>query len=194
VRAAVGAAAARLLLHLLVVLVLGAPGILFAATPIPEPSPAVGRVVYRAAKVASFESLGVTMIACRHRDPGPRMITIEFYATNGTRVPVFGPTGLQRWEPGKKLLFVSDPTYFHKRDVVDMRVGHLAAGTARIVSDARILHCRGQIRFDPGAGRPSYMRSIGLYRVSPGATPPSVEWWEGAPTATPEPSPSRVAR
>ena len=186
-RAAVRGAVVRLLLQLLV------PGVVLAATPVSEPSPAVGRVVYRATKVASFESLGVTMIACRHRDPGPRMISLEFFDADGKRVSVFGPTALQRWEPGKKLLFVSDPTYFRNRDVIDMRLGHLSTGTARIVSDARILHCRGQIRFDPGVGRPSSMRSIGLYRVTPGATPPSVEWW-GSASPSPAPSPAPAAR
>ena len=67
------AAVVCVLLRLLV------PGAVLAATPVPEPSPAVGRVVYRATRVASFESLGVTMIACRHRDPGPRMIAVEFF-------------------------------------------------------------------------------------------------------------------
>lgn len=191
-RAAVGAAALRLLFQLIL------PGIALGATPIPEPSPAVGRVVYRATKVASFESLGITMIACRHRDPEPRMIAVEFFEPDGKRVSLFGPNGLPRWAPGKKLLFVSDPTYFRHRDVIDMRVAHLPDGTARIVSDARILHCRGKIRFDAGVGRPSYMRSIGLYRVTPGATPPSVEWWganaDGGASPTPEPAPAPAAR
>jgi len=180
----VRAAVVCVLLRLLV------PGAVLAATPVPEPSPAVGRVVYRATRVASFESLGVTMIACRHRDPGPRMIAVEFFDPAGKRVTLFGPNGTQSWAPGKKLLFVSDPTYFRARDVMDMRVSHLAGGTARVVSDARILHCRGKIRFDPGARRASYTRSIGLYRVTPGAIPPSVEWWEAGPSPAPSPAPA----
>ncbi len=146
------------------------------ATPMAEPSPAAGRVVYRASRVASFESLGVTMIACRHRDPGPRMLAVEFFDAQGKPVTLFGPSLVPRWLPGKKLLFVSDPTYFRNRDIIDMRVAHLASGTARIISDARILHCRAKMRFDAGAGRPSYVRGVGLYRAGVGATPVPVEW------------------
>jgi len=144
------------------------------ATPVPEPSPAVGRVAYHASKVASFESLGVTMIACRHRDPAPRMVSVEFFDPAGNRVALFGPNTIPSWAPGKKLLFVSDPTYFPKRDIIDMRVGHLSGGTARIVSDARAIHCIAKIRFDAGVGRPSYIRSVGLYRE--GRAPAPVDW------------------
>ena len=149
-----------------------------APTPIPEPSPAFGRVVYRASKAASFESLGVSMIACRHRDPAPRTLGVEFYDRLGKKVSLFGPNVIPNWPAGKKIVFVSDPTYFKNRvDVIDVRVGHLADGTARIISDARVIHCLGKIRFDPGAFAKSYSRSLGLYREGVGATPVPVVWW-----------------
>jgi hypothetical protein len=146
-------------------------------TPIPEPSPAFGRVVYRASKAASFESLGISVIACRHRDPGPRTVGVEFFDRRGNKVGVFGPHVIPDWPPGKKIVFVSDSTYFKNRGVIDVRVGHLADGTARIISDARVIHCLAKIRFDPGARLKSYSRSMGLYREGVGATPVPVEWW-----------------
>lgn len=176
-RTAIGAAALSLLAALIAASTAARaaePSPAAVATPVPEPSPAVGRVVYRASKVASFESLGVTMIACRHRDPAPRMISVEFFDQAGNRVALFGPNTIPSWAPGKKLLFVSDPMYFQKRDVIDMRVGHLSGGTARIVSDARAIHCLAKIRFDAGVGRPSYIRSVGLYRE--GRAPAPVDW------------------
>lgn len=176
-RTAIGAAALSLLAGLVAASTAARaaePSPAAVATPVPEPSPAVGRVVYRASKVASFESLGVTMIACRHRDPAPRMISVEFFDQAGNRVALFGPNTIPSWAPGKKLLFVSDPMYFQKRDVIDMRVGHLSGGTARIVSDARAIHCLAKIRFDAGVGRPSYIRSVGLYRE--GRAPAPVDW------------------
>jgi len=179
VRTAIGAAALSLLAGLIAASTAARavePSPAAVTTPVPEPSPAVGRVAYHASKVASFESLGVTMIACRHRDPAPRMISVEFFDPAGNRVTLFGPNTIPSWAPGKKLLFVSDPTYFQKRDIIDMRVGHLSGGTARIVSDARAIHCIAKIRFDAGAGRPSYIRSVGLYRERPGATPAPVDW------------------
>src|SRR5204862_8170384 len=48
-------------------------------SPVPEPPPPFGHVVYRAARVAGFESLGITMIACRHRDPVPRRFAVQFF-------------------------------------------------------------------------------------------------------------------
>jgi hypothetical protein len=145
-------------------------------TPIPEPQPPFGRVVYRASKAASFESLGISMIACRHRDQGPRTLGVEFFDRLGRKVSVFGPSVVPNWPPNKKIVFVSDPTYFKHRDVIDVRVSHLADGTARIISDAHVIHCRAKIRFDPGAGAKSYSRSMGLYREGVGATPVPVGW------------------
>jgi hypothetical protein len=145
-------------------------------TPVPEPPPAFGRVVYRASKVGSFESLGVPVIACRHRDPAPRTIGVEFFDRLGRKVLVFGANVIPNVPRGKKIVFVSDATYFPKRDVVDVRVGHFGDGTARIISDARIIHCLARMRFDPGALTPSYWRSAGLYREGVGATPVRVDW------------------
>jgi hypothetical protein len=145
-------------------------------TPVPEPPPAFGRVVYRASKAASYESLGVPMIMCRHRDHGARTIAVEFFDRLGKKVSVFGPTVVPNVPPDKKIVFVSDAMHFPKRDVINMRVGHFTDGTARVVSDARIIHCMAKMRFDPGALAKTYWRSMGLYRPTIGATPAPVDW------------------
>ncbi len=145
-------------------------------TAVPEPPPSFGRVAYRASKAASFESLGVAMIACRHRDPQPRRIGVEFFDYLGRKVALFGPGVAFPWPPGKKIVFVSDNTYFLGREVIDMRVSHFSEGTARIISDARIIRCLAKMRFDPGARAKSYLRGVGLYREGVGATPVPVQW------------------
>ena len=60
---------------------------------------AVRRVIYRAAKVAGFESLGVTMIACRHRDPVPRRFAVQFFDRAGRQVSTFGNVAARRRRP-----------------------------------------------------------------------------------------------
>lgn len=145
-------------------------------TPVPLPPPPFGHVVYRASRAGSYESLGVPVIACRHRDPGPRKIGVEFFERLGKKVGVFGPDTLPNVPPGKKVIFVSEAGHYRNRDVVVVRVGHFGDGTARVVSDARIIHCMARMRFDPGALAPTYWRSMGLYREGTGATPVPVEW------------------
>jgi hypothetical protein len=145
-------------------------------TPVPEPPPTVGRVVYRASKVGSYESLGVPVVACRHRDPVPRTIAVEYFDRLGKTVRLFGANVVPNVGRGKKIVFVSDVTYYRNRDVIDMRVAHFVDGTGRVLSDARIIHCMAKMRFDPGALHPTYWRSMGLYRAGAGATPVPVEW------------------
>jgi hypothetical protein len=53
---------------------------------------------------------------------------------------------------------------FVGRDVLNLRLGHLAVGTARVVSDAVIVHCIGKMRMDAGPRSPSYRDEIGLVR------------------------------
>src|SRR5262249_11496735 len=65
---------------------------------------------------------------------------------------------------GKKVLFVTDGLPFAGRDVLNLRLAHLALGTARVVSDARVLRCIGKMRMDGGARTPSYRDEIGLVR------------------------------
>lgn len=145
-------------------------------TRVPEPPPPIGRVVYRASKVGSYESLGVPVIACRHRDPAPRTIAVEFFDQLGRKVLVFGASTVPNVPPGKKVVFVSDATHYQNRDVVNIRLAHFGDGTARVLSDARILHCMAKMRFDPGARYSSYWRGMGLYREGVGATPLPVDW------------------
>jgi len=144
------------------------------ATPVPEPTVPFGRVVYRAGRVAGFESLGVTMIACRHRDPEPRRFTVQFFDPKGRPVSMFGVGRVTPPLPaGKKVVFVTDGMYFARRpDVANVALGHLPMGTARVVSDAAIVHCIGKIRFDAGARSPSWRDEIGLVRA--GAPFPSL--------------------
>jgi hypothetical protein len=140
-----------------------------------EPPLPFGAVIYRARKIASFESLGVTIVACRHRDPTPRNFAIDFFDPMGKQVRVFGPSFAHQVPTGKKIIFVTNRYYSAKRDVIDVRLAHLTSGTARVVSDARTVRCLGKIRFDGGARSPSRMRDIGLFRAS--ATPaPEPEW------------------
>jgi len=140
-----------------------------------EPPLPFGAVIYRAGKIASLESLGVTIIACRHRDPTPRNFTIDFFDPTGKQVSAFGPSFAHQVPAGKKIVFVTDGYYFRKRDVIDVRLAHLTGGTARIVSDARNVRCLGKIRFDGGADSASRMRDIGLFRAS--ATPAPEPVW-----------------
>jgi hypothetical protein len=136
------------------------------ATPVPEPSPSFGRVVYRAARIAGFESLGVTMIACRHRDAVPRRFAVQFFDALGRPVSTFGTAVSPPTVAGKKVQFVTDGQPFTNRsDVTNVRLGHLGMGTARVVSDAVVLHCIGKIRMDGGLGVPSYRDEIGLVRA-----------------------------
>ena len=167
-----------------VVLALPQAGAAPSATPHPSPSLApeppvpFGAVIFRAGKVGSFESLGVTVIACRHRDPVPRRIAVQFFDLEhgNVQVSVFGPHVAEAVPAGKKVVFVSDGTYFKNRDVIDVRVAHLARGTARVVSDARIVRCMGKMRFDPGALLPSRWTGTGMVREGVGATPAPEPW------------------
>jgi len=146
-------------------------------TPVPPPPPDFGHVVYSATRAGSYESLGQPVIMCRHRDPGPRKIRVEFYDHLGKRVSVFGPDTLPNVPPGKKVTFVSEAGHYHDRlEVVVVRIGHFSGGGARVVSDARIIHCMGRMRFKPGPLTPTYWRSMGFYREGTGATPPPVDW------------------
>ena len=146
------------------------------STPVPLPPPPFGRVVYNASRAGSYESLGVPVIACRHRDPAPRKIGVEFFERLGKKVSVFGPDTVPNVPPGKKIIFVSDAGGYRQRDVVIVRVGHFGDGTARVVSDARIIHCMAKMRFKPGVLVPTYWRGMGLYRADTGATPVPVDW------------------
>ncbi len=134
-------------------------------TRVPEPPPRLGRVIYRAAKVAGFESLGVTMIACRHRDPVPRRFAVDFFDDRGRPVSVFGVAASEPTPAGTKVLFVTDGMPFGNRTVVNVRLGHLAIGTARVLSDARVVHCIGKMRMDGGANAASARDEIGLVRA-----------------------------
>jgi len=150
------------------------------AEPTPAPSPSgeppvpFGKVIYRATKAASFESLGVTVIMCRHFDPGPRRFMVDFFRPNGEKVGMFGPY-IAEVPPGKKLVFVTDGRYYRDRDVFDVRLGHLTGGPGRVISDAERVRCLGKIRFDPGARIPTYWRGIGFYRE--GEEPPEEVAW-----------------
>lgn len=154
-----------------------------APTPLPEPPVPFGRVIYRAARVAGFESLGVTMIACRHRDPTPRRFAVQFFDRAGRLQQTFGNVNASAPTPaGKRVVFVTDGLAFPGRDVLNLRLGHLAIGTARVVSDAVVVHCIGKMRMDGGEGTPSYRDEIGLVRDgAPLPVLPSV--WRLSPSA-----------
>ncbi len=145
-------------------------------TAVLPPPPLFGRIVYKASRAGSYESLGVPVIACRHRDPGPRKISVEFFDRLGKKVMIFGADTLPNVPPGKKVIFASEAGHLRNRDAVIVRVGHFSDGTARVVSDARIIHCIARMQFDPGALAPTYWRSMGLYREGTGATPVPVQW------------------
>jgi hypothetical protein len=129
-----------------------------------EPPVPLGRVIYRATKAASYESLGVTVIACRHFDAGLRTFAVDFFDAQGRKVSMFGPYIAAETPPGKKVVFVTDGRYFKGRDVFDVRLGHLTGGPARVMSDAERVRCMGKIRFDGGKRLPSRWRGIGFYR------------------------------
>jgi hypothetical protein len=150
--------------------------IITTATPVPPPPPTFGHIVYKASRAGSYESLGVPVIACRHRDPAPRKITVEFFDHMGKKVSIFGADTLPSVPPGKKVIFASEIGHFRNRDVVAVRVGHFSDGTARVVTDARIIHCMAKMLFDPGPSVPSYWRGMGLHREGTGATPEAVDW------------------
>jgi hypothetical protein len=154
-------------------------------TPLPEPSLPFGRVIYRAAKAGSFESLGVTMIACKHRDPLPRTFAVQFFDLAGRPISTFGAVHSPPIPAGKKVVFVTDGTYFQNRDdVVNLRVGHLSIGTARVVSNARVVRCLGKIRMDGGVHESSYRDDIGLVRAGRPLPDLGTTWARG-PTPTP---------
>ena len=158
-----------------------------APTPAPEPAVPFGRVIYRAAKVAGFESLGVTMIACRHRDPVARRFAVQFFDRAGRQISTFGNIPASPPTPaGKKTVFVTDGTHFEGDDVLNLRLGHLSIGTARVVSDAEIVHCVGKIRMDAGARSPNYRDEIGFVREGQ-PLPVLGDQWK----APPRPSPRR---
>ena len=151
-------------------------------TPLPEPSLPFGRVVYRAAKAASFESLGVMMIACKHRDPIARTFAVQFFDRAGRPIPAFGPPHSPPTPAGKKVVFVTDGLHFANRaDVLNLSVGHLAIGTARVVSNARIVRCIGKIRMDGGERRPSHREEIGLVREGEPLPDLGTTWGSPAP-------------
>lgn len=155
------------------------------ATPRPEPSPSFGRVVYRAARVAGFESLGITMIACRHRDAVPRRFAVQFFEPDGRPASMLGETDTPPVPAGTKVVFVTDGMPFANRpDVRNVRLGHLSIGTARVVSDARVVHCIGKMRMDGGRNAPSYRDEIGLVRDGR-PLPELSRIWKRAPYAAP---------
>ncbi len=135
------------------------------SSPLPEPPVPFGRVIYRASRVAGFESLGITMIACRHRDPVPRRFAVQFFDRSGRPISTFGNIPASAPTPaGRKVVFVTDGLPFAGDDVLNLRLGHLPVGTARVVSDATIVHCVGKMRMDGGLRSPSYRDEIGLVR------------------------------
>jgi hypothetical protein len=153
-------------------------------TPIPEPSPPFGRVVYRAARVASFESLGVTMIACRQRDPEPRQLAVQFFDPLGRPISM-GNRRPVTLAPGKKVVFVTDGMHFERRpDVTNLALAHLSRGTARIVSDATVVRCIGKVRFDAGGRLPSWRDEVGLVREGV-PLPTMPQYWRVSPYAPP---------
>jgi hypothetical protein len=155
---------------------------LASPSPTPEPTPPFGRVVYRIAKAASFESLGVMMIACRHRDPVPRRFAVEFWTDQGRRVQSFGQWSTGPVPAGKKVVFVGDGMHFANRpDVLDFQLGHFSIGAGWIASDARVVHCIGKIRMDGGVRQPSYREEIGLVRAGE-PLPDLARSWGGPPT------------
>lgn len=146
-------------------------------TPYPEPPLPFGRVIYRASKAASFETLGVAVIACRHKDPVARRFAVQFFDSfdYGSLVSTFGRYIVEEVPTGKKVVFVGDATYFPDRDVINVRVGHFSEGTARVISDAEHVRCMGKMRFDPGGRSTAYWRGMGLRRD--GEPPPAKDPW-----------------
>lgn len=145
------------------------------ATPVAEPPPPFGRVVYRATKVGSFESLGVLVIRCRQKDGVPRRLQVDVFTTSGRPVPFFGTNRIDPWPSGAATTIVGDGRYYQNRpDVRSMRLGHLTAGTARVVSDARMIRCQGRMRFDGGWGLRTKWDGIGFARE--GREPQAPTW------------------
>jgi hypothetical protein len=143
-----------------------------------------GRTIYRAAKAAGFGSLGVTMIACKHRDPLARVFAVHFFDRGGRPIVAFGVPHSPPTAAGKKVVFVTDGTHFRNRDdVLNVNLGPLAVGTARVVSKANVVRCIGKIRMDGGARIPSHREEIGLVRA--GQPLPSLGDTWGPPPATP---------
>jgi len=105
-----------------------------ASTPVAEPPVPFGRVVFRAARIAGLKSLGITMIACRHRDPVPRRFAVQFFDPSGRLASTFGNIPASPPTPaGKKVVFVTDGMPFEGDDVLNLRLGHVPRGTARVI-------------------------------------------------------------
>jgi hypothetical protein len=156
-----------------------------APTPLPEPTVPFGRVVYRATRAASFGSLGVTMIACRHRDPVSRRFVVQFFDRAGRPISPLGNIPASPPTPaGQKVVFVTDGTHFVGDDVLNLNLGHLASGTARVVSDAEIVHCIGKIRMDAGIRSASYRDEIGFVREGE-PLPELADRWQVPPRSSP---------
>lgn len=154
-------------------------------TPIAEPAVPFGRVIYRAARIGGLESLGITMIACRHRDPVPRRFAVQFFDPRGGLLSTFGDIPASPPTPaGKKLVFVTDGMPFEGDDVLNLRLGHVPRGTARVISDATVVRCIGKMRMDGGARLPSYRDEIGLVREGQ-PLPELPRFWKAAPYPTP---------
>lgn len=160
-----------------------------AADPTPtatEPPPPFGRVIYRAARIAGLEGLGITMIACKHRDTVPRRFAVQFFDPNGRLVSQFGNVAASPpTAAGTKVAFVTDGMPFANRpDLSNLRLGHLQHGTARVISDATVARCIGRMRMDGGARLPSYREEIGLVRAGQ-PLPDLPKYWKVAPYPTP---------
>ena len=175
-------------LALLVATLLVRANVACAADPTPaatEPPPPFGRVIYRAARIAGLESLGITMIACKHRDAVPRRFAVQFFDPSGRLVSQFGNISASPPTPaGKKVAFVTDGMPFEDRpDVLNLRLGHLQRGTARVISDATVVRCIGRMRMDGGAHLSSYREDIGLVRAGE-PLPELPRYWRAAPYPT----------
>jgi len=173
----------------LVVALLAGRDAAHAADPTPvatEPPVPFGRVVYRAARIAGLEGLGITMIACKHRDAVPRRFAVQFFDPSGRLVSQFGNIPASPPTPaGKKVAFVTDGMPFTNRpDLLNLRLGHLQRGTARVISDATVVRCMGRMRMDGGARLPSYREEIGLVRAGQ-PLPDLPKYWKVAPYPTP---------
>jgi hypothetical protein len=173
----------------LVVALLVATNAAGAADPAPaatEQPPPFGRVIYRAARIAGLESLGITMISCKHRDAVPRRFAVQFFDPNGRVVSQFGNIPASPPTPaGKKVAFVTDGMPFENRpDLLNLRLGHLQHGTARVISDATVVRCIGRMRMDGGLTLPSYREEIGLVRAGE-PLPELPRYWKAAPYPTP---------
>jgi hypothetical protein len=161
------------------VIVVAASGSFVSAQPSPagaDPPVPFGKVIYRATKAASFESLGVTVIMCRHFDPGPRRFAVDFHGPDGKKIGMFGPSVAYDVPPGKKVVFVGDGRYYRDRDVIDFRLGHFTGGPGRVISDAERVKCMGKIRMDAGMRAPSKFMGIGFHREGE-PPPPEEEVW-----------------